>query len=340
MTIDSTGYQPKPHELQTGWLADIAGRTPAAYFGMVLGLAGLGNAWRAAEQTWHVGVGASEYILALAVAVWAILVLLFLVKASLARDKLAAEVDHPVQCCFVGLIGVATMLVAGAVEPYSYAAAVALFIVGFAFTSIFAVWRTGGLWHGERDQATTTAVLYLPTVAGSFVTATIASSLGHQDWGQLAFGAGIFSWLAIESVLLHRLLTGPMMLPALRPTLGVQLAPAPVGAVAYIAVSGGAPDVFAHALIGYGLLQLVVLLRLSRWLREAGAVMGFWAFSFGATSIATAPIRLLGHGDTAAISLIAPVAFALANVFVLGLVIMTLWLLLSGRMYGRPSPAR
>ncbi len=340
MAIDSTGFQPSQEGLKTSWIASVAARTPAAYFGMVLGLAGLGNAWRAAEQNWHVGNGISEWILALAAAVWAVLVILFVAKALFAMDKLVVEINHPVQCCFVGLIGVATMLIAGAVEPYSYTAGATLFLIGFAFTVIFAVWRTGGLWHGERDPATTTAVLYLPTVAGSFVTATLASALGYQDWGQLAFGAGIFSWLAIESVLLHRLLTGPMMPPALRPTLGVQLAPAPVGAVAYISVTGGAPDMFVHALIGYGILQLLVLLRLSSWLREAGAVMGFWAFSFGATSIATAPVRLLAVGDNAAISLIAPVTFVLANVFVLGLAVMTVFLLLSGKLYGKPTPAK
>jgi tellurite resistance protein len=281
----------------------------------------------------------SEYILALAAAVWATLVLLFAVKARLAADKLAAEINHPIQCCFIGLIGVATILIAGAVRPYSYAAGAALFVLGFAYTAMFAVWRTGALWHGERDPASTTAALYLPTVAGSFVTATVASSFGYQDWGQLAFGAGVFSWLATESVLLHRLLTGPMTPPALRPTLGVQLAPAPVGAVAYISVGGGAPDIFVHAMIGYGILQLVVLLRLAPWLREAGAVMGFWAFSFGATSIATAPVRLLGQGDSSAISVIAPIAFVLANVLVAGLALMTVWMLLSGRMYGQPAPA-
>lgn len=102
-------------------------------------------------------------------------------------------------------------------------------------------------------------MLYLPTVAGSFVSATVGAALGLADWGQLAFGAGLFSWLAMESVLLHRLLTGTEKPDALRPTLGIQLAPAPVGAVAYLSAGGGAPDLLAHALIGYGLLQVLVL---------------------------------------------------------------------------------
>ena len=338
MAIETPGFGHAHQKLRNGWISHLAANTPAAYFGMVLGLGGLGNAWRAAEQTWGIGNGFSEWILAVASFVWALLILLFAAKAVFAPERLVAEINHPVQCCFVGLVGVATMLIAGAAEPYSYSAALTLFCIGFTFTAFFAVWRTGGLWRGERDHATTTAVLYLPTVAGSFVTAMVAASLGYGDWGQLAFGAGFFSWLAIESILLHRLLTGPMTPPALRPTLGVQLAPAPVAAVAYISVSGGTPDVFVHALIGYGILQLVVLLRLSRWLREAGAVMGFWAFSFGATSIATAPLRLLGHGDNAAISVVAPVTFILANLIVIGLAVMTVLLLLSGSMYGKSAP--
>jgi tellurite resistance protein TehA-like permease len=56
----------------------------------------------------------------------------------------------------------------GGIQPYSPALAVILFTAGAAFAFGFAVWRTGGLWQGEREHAATTAVLYLPTVAGSF----------------------------------------------------------------------------------------------------------------------------------------------------------------------------
>jgi tellurite resistance protein TehA-like permease len=121
------------------------------------------------------------------------------------------------------------------------------------------------------EHAVTTAVLYLPTVAGSFVTAIIAAALGHADWDQVFFGSGLFSWLAIESVLVSRMLTGPELAAALRPTLGIQLAPAPVGAVAYLSVTHGPPDVFAHALLGYGLLQSLILLRLLPWIGAGGS---------------------------------------------------------------------
>jgi tellurite resistance protein len=202
-----------------------------------------------------------------------------------------------------------------------------------------AYWRTGGLWQGVRSAAATTAVLYLPTVAGSFVSAAGAATLGHQDWGQLAFGARLFSWLPMESVLLHRLLTRAETPVALRPTLGIRLAPAPVGAMADLSVGSGAPDLLAHALIGYGLLQVLVLVRLSSWITKAGAVPGPWAFSFGATAIATAPVRLVAHGDAGALAVLAPALFVAANGLVLGLAIMTAAFLARGRMFAAPAAA-
>jgi len=323
----------------SGFLAEIVGNMPASYFGIVLGLAGLGNAWRGAERTWQLPKFIAEWIYLFAGVVWAVLVALYILKALLASEKLAAEAVHPVHCCFIGLAGVATMLVAGGLVPHARTSAAILFGIGFGFTLCFAVWRTGGLWQGERHPATTTAVLYLPTVAGSFVSASVASALGYPDWGQLAFGAGLFSWLALESVLLHRLLTGPTKAVELRPTLGIQLAPASVGAVGYIAVNGGAPDVFAHALIGYALLQLLVLARLSSWIAKAGAVTGLWAFSFGLTAIAAAPAYLVARGDVGAMAVLGAPLFVLANLFIVGLAVMTLSLLISGKMFVSPQPA-
>jgi tellurite resistance protein len=75
------------------------------------------------------------------------------------------------------------MLLAVAALPNSRATAEVLFGIGAAFTRAFPLWRTGLLWRGGRDPSTTTPVLYLPTVAGGFVTATAASALGYQEMG-------------------------------------------------------------------------------------------------------------------------------------------------------------
>jgi tellurite resistance protein len=49
-----------------------------------------------------------------------------------------------------------------------------------------------------------TPAIYLPTVAPSFVAGTASDAFGFHQLGGLFFGAGLLSWLAIESLILHR----------------------------------------------------------------------------------------------------------------------------------------
>lgn len=312
-------------------------RVPASFFGMVLGLAGLASAWRAGARTLGLPTLPGEAIAGVAIAVWAVLVILFAGKWVAATAEARAETEHPVQCCFIGLAGVATMLVAGLLLPDQRTLALVLFTVGGVFSLGFALWRSGRLWRGGRDPAATTAVLYLPSVAGSFVTATVLGTLGFADWGQLAFGAGFFSWLAIESVLLGRLYTAPELALPLRPTMGIQLAPPAVGAVAYLSVTPGPPDILVHAMLGYALFQTVLIGRLMPWVAQQPFVAGYWAFSFGITALASTALLMAGRGSGPAATL-APALLGFASLVIAGLAIGTIALLLRGRLLPPPAP--
>ena len=116
---------------------------PAASFGIVLGLAGLGNAWRAAHQVYGAPTLIGEALLAIAAIVWALVLVLFVLKWIFARAQALDEALHPVQCCFIGLAGVTTVIIGTAAIPYSRLIAEILIGAGAAFTLAFAVWRTG-----------------------------------------------------------------------------------------------------------------------------------------------------------------------------------------------------
>jgi tellurite resistance protein len=257
---------------------------------------------------------------------------LFTAKWVLASEAAQAEARDPVQCCFIGLAGVATILVSVAAIRWSGAPALALFAIGTAFTLVFGVWQTGRLWQGSRDPAMSTPVLYLPTVAGGFVAASGAAAHGFPVVAQLAFGAGFFSWLAIESVLVHRLYTGDPLATALRPTLGIQLAPPAVGAVAAFVVLGEAGRPLVAAMTGYALLQALVLLRLLPWIRRQPFVAGYWGFAFGATALATAMLSLAETGGDDGARVLAAVIFGAANIVIGAVIIGTLRLAWQGRL--------
>lgn len=214
---------------------------PASFFGIVVGLAGLGNAWRVAARIWGVPAWIGEAIFVLAAVIWFIVTVFYVGKWLWARGQALAGFRHPVQCCFVGLGGVSILLLAIAAVPYSTTLAWCVCALGVVAQLGFAIYRTGSLWQGGRDRGATTPVLYLPLVAGNFVARLHWVHSASHPGARCSFGGGLFAWFAVESVLLHRLYVHDPLPPPLRPTLGIQLAPPVVGASAWLSINGGNP---------------------------------------------------------------------------------------------------
>ena len=157
------------------------------------------------------------------------------------------------------------------------------------------MYRAGGLWRGVHTLDATTPIVYLPTVATNFVSATAMAVLGWSDYAWLFLGAGLFSWLSLEAAILSRLRTGTPVNAPVRGIVGIQLAPAFVGCGAYFAALGGHIDTFALLLIGYGCLQFLLLLRLLPWMLEKGFSPSFWGFSFGLAAMTGCGFHLIAE---------------------------------------------
>jgi tellurite resistance protein len=305
---------------------------PASFFGMVLGTVGIGNIWRLAAQVWMTPSWIGESIMALAAALWTVLIVLYAGKWLYARDAAIAEAAHPVQAGFVSLVPLTTMLMALVALPYERNVATAFWLSGVLGQLAFGVYYMGGVWKGGRDAQASTTSMYLPTVGVNLVAATVAGALGYAQWGALFFGAGVFSWLSLESVILHRhavLAPLPLML---RASLGIQLAPPVVGAMAYLSITTGPPDLFARSLLGYGLFQALLLLRMARWFLQQEVGASAWAFTFGITALAAVPMRMLERGGTWPETLLVWPLFLFANAFVGLLAVATLRLLFQARL--------
>lgn len=312
---------------------------PASLFGAVIGLAALGMSWRVAAPHWGLPGWISETICALATIVWLVLLALFARKWIVARDEALAEIAHPIQCCFIALIFTASLLIAAVIYPYQQGLAKALYLVNVVASVLFVMWRHGGLWRGGRDLATTTSVLYLPAVGPTLVACAVGAAFGWHDLACVFFGAGVLSWLALESVIVNRLLNGPPLAPPLRPTLGIQLAPPAVACGAYQSIVPGPPDVISLLLFGYAILLALLLVRLLRWIGAGGVTMGFWGFSFGVAALAGDAARFADRGAAGAWDWAAPAVFAVANVIILLLVLNSVRLLVLGRALPPPLTA-
>ena len=266
---------------------------PTSYFSVALGTSALGLSWRYGATAHLVPSWVGESILALASATWLALIAAFAVKLITRRDALQNELRDLVMCCFLALVPVTTIEVGISAYPYAAPLGYALILIGVLGQLAFSMYRTAGLWRGTHTVAATTPVIYLPTVAANFASASGLGALGHRDWAMLFFGMGLLSWFSVEAAILGRLRTEPALDPAVRGIIGVQLAPPFVGGNAYLAANGGHVDWVFLVLTGYGVLQLLFLLRLVPWVLKAGYTMSLWGFSFGLGAMAGTGMHLV-----------------------------------------------
>jgi tellurite resistance protein len=313
-------------------------RVPASFFGMVLGVFGLGSAWRYGASIGLVPHWVGEAGVLAGCAVWVVLAAVYAYRCLTAWDGVVAEWRDPMTFPFISLLPAGAVLVSVGLHPYVPVPASVLLWLGAAGQLGFAAVRCAPLWAGTQPLDATTPGFYLPLVAANFISAIGMGSAGHEQLGYLFLGAGVISWLTLEPLITHRLRTGPEVAPRARGVIGVQLAPAFVACYAYLAVDGGRFDTVALVLFGYGVLQLLLLLRLWRWLLAGGFTPGLWAFSFGFAAMANTGLRLAHAGPEPVVLVVAVAVVAVATALLLALVVGTVLLLVRGRLVPAAVP--
>jgi tellurite resistance protein len=304
---------------------------PVSYFSISLGLLSLGLAWRTAAVRIGMPAPFGEIIILLGSLTWIFFIGVYLYKWLRRSDAAYTELQDLIQCCFISLVPITTILMGLGILPYSRSAALGFIAVGIAGCLLFAAYRSAGLWRGTHTFEATTPVVYLPTVAASYASAIALGTIGLTDWGMLFFGAGLFSWLGLESSILQRLRNAPALPAPLRPVMGIQLAPPFVGCAAYLSVNGGNIDWLVMLLTGYGLLNFIFLSRLLPWITEKGFFVSLWAFSFGLGSMATIGIKLYAATGETSIGILGLPLFWIGTALIALLALGTIHTILRGR---------
>ncbi len=256
--------------------------------------------------------------------VWSVLLVAYVTQAIRHPLVVRSEFLHPVHGSTPALLGISTLLMVLAALPYSFSLAWTLAVAGIGWHLAFSVWHTGVLWQGGRDALDTAPTLYLPTVAGNFTSAAALGGLGQPDWGWLFLGAGVFSWLALESLIIQRLWHVQAMPVAQRPLLGIQFAPPVVCAMAWQVLAPGSTDHWLLMMWGYGLFQLLLGIRLGPWLGAQPFAPSYWAYTFGIAAATVCGLKLALAGVAAAQVLSIPI-FVGANLFIGYLSLRTAW---------------
>lgn len=271
--------------------AALAARVPASLFSVPMGLGGLASAWRSAARAYGVSPWLGDALLALAAVTWVVVLGAQVVKAATAREQLAAELAHPVAGSLAALGPASLLLLAAGSAPHFRELATWLFFVGAAAQLAMGVWLVGRWLHGPVDPKLVTPALYVPPVGGNLLAAIAAGAVGRADAGWLFFGAGLVAWLVIAAALLGRYLSAGELPAAVRPLLGIEVAPPAAALLAWQALEGSAPDAVSRGLLGTALFVALVAARAATRLREVPFSPAYWAWTFPLAALSAGALR-------------------------------------------------
>lgn len=305
---------------------------PLGIYGMVMGLTGLGLAWRTAgAPAW-----ASEPWIVLGTAVFALLAALHVAKLLRHPDAVCAELATPALLGFCGTLPVAMSLVAAGLAPHGVPVAATLWWLAYGLHVAF---MAGGVvrWLAGMSLAELNAG-WIILMVGGIVVPLGGLPLGYPEAARLLFAASVALAPILMGMVLWRAASAPPLPAAARPTWFVLLAPPMLLYINGPAV--WAPSPWIDAAFFAGLLLALWLLAGARRFRHGPFSPAWWSFTFPLDAVATAALRYAGAHPAPLWRGVAWTALALATACVLLVAARTLAALAAGTLFAPPPMPR
>lgn len=297
-------------------------RMPPAVFVPIMGVFGLGLAWRRAVDTMGAPDAIGDLILGAVTLIYIFGLMAYMMKLIQRPGTFSEDLG-----VLPGRAGLTTMalsgyLLAATVVPFSPMASGAILFASLLAHLTVLGWVVFALLTGPRQARIVTPVWHL-LFAGFILIPLAALPLGVQGLAQAGFWGGLAAAIAIWGASIAQFLK--LRIPApLRPLLAVHLAPASIGAMAAFML--GEVQI-GYLLSSVALIILSALLFFNRWLTEAGFSPFWGAFTFPLAAFCGLLHMLAGLVGSEFLRVIAGLSLVIATLVILPILykILQMW---------------
>ena len=313
---------PKP------WLAHV----PVPLFAVVMGVGGLGLAWRRAHEVFAVPAVIGEAVLALAAAVFVVLVALYALKAVSHWEEAAGEFAHVVRVNFFPAVSIGLLILAAAALPYSRSLAGGRWAVGAGLhlaLSLVVIHR----WITRSYEVQHANPAWFIPVVGNILVPIAGVPLGHGEVSWFFFSVGVVFWVLLFAIILYRIIFHDPLPARILPTLFILLAPPAIGFVAYSRFMGPELDAVGRMLYFTALFLALVLATLAPRFARLPFFVSWWAYTFPSAALAIAALVYCELRPGWASDAIAVLLLAAATVLIVTVWVQTARALLAGRLF-------
>ncbi|QOT77995.1 SLAC1 anion channel family protein [Cupriavidus basilensis] len=327
----STLSSPQPQSLRA--TASIR-NLPVNLFASVMGIAGLSIAWRQASHEFGVSPLISDAAGVLALVVFVVLGVGYLVKTVKHPEAVVAEYRHPVAGNFFGTISIAILLLSSVVAQLSQTLSEVMWTVGTVFTLALCFAIAGRLLRGKIDAAHAVPAWFIPGVATLDIV--VAGGTMPMPWAHevnlFALAVGTMIALLFFTMIMSRMIHHEPLPASMTPSLLILMAPFEVGFLAYTNITQQV-DTFSGLLFYFGLFVFLTLAP-KVFRRGMPFASGWWAISFPMAALAIASLKYAMFVQAWPVKAIAIILLAMLTLAIVVLFVKTLHILLNGKLLG------
>ena len=261
---------------------------PVAFFSSVMGLAGLAMALQQGEAILGLPRGGGYVVTIISLIVFALLAVLYVMKALRYPEAVAQEWRHPVKMSFGATITVSLLLLGGATLELWPTLSYMLWLVGAVSHLAVTLYVLNAWIYKPGFEITHISPAWFIPVVGNIVAPIAGVTHAGPETGWFFFSIGLVFWLVLFTIIVYRMIFHQPMPERLLPTFFILLAPPAAGFIAYLKLSG-ALDGFGRVLFHTAaFIAMLLALQLPRFARLK-FFLSWWAYSFplAALTIAT-----------------------------------------------------
>ncbi|WP_122571746.1 C4-dicarboxylate transporter [Pseudomonas viridiflava] len=272
------------------------------FFSVVMGITGLGLAWRSAANEFGVPTQIGEAIIFFGIFIFVFLILFQLVRIAYFRPFIIEEWRDASHRNFFCAATISGLLISQSLLPYSESSAIYLWVISVSAQVVF-LWFMLRHWLLEEVSHNELSPAWLIPMVGNASPSFAGIELGHAVFCKILFTSALLCWATFLPLIFYRIIfVIPKISSDAMPGLAILVSAPAVLAIAEFNLSGGASTLIEF-LAWTALFFAVVVYTLGRRLVSSRFSRRWWAFTFPSAALASSLIRVY-HTDHNSLNLI------------------------------------
>lgn len=260
---------------------------PITFFAVTMGLTGLALCYQKAHEVLGLPALPGNLLAYLALGIFDLLLLTYLLKSIKYRQAVKAEFNHPIRMHFFPAISISLLLLAIAYLHILPELAQLLWFAG-AVLHAWLTLHTVSHWINHNFEIQHSNPAWFIPIVGNVIVPVAGVHFAPVAVSMVFFSIGVFFWIILFTLVLNRIVFHHQLPAKFMPTLFIFIAPPAVAFIAYYAISGSY-DLFAQFLYSLALFFTLLILFMYRNFLGLKYFLSWWAFTFplAAMTIAT-----------------------------------------------------